>query len=415
MKEGFYGSKYFPPKEKNLHQFKDMVLKEVIEYLEERENKNNLSNRERRSKGTQKSSIFDGFLYLLRNKGIRVSTPEWLQFLQVMNKRTKANQLKELVETNELLNKVRLFAKTTLIKNKADEAMFHEAFNEYFELAAKIYNRELQQKENNKKNEDKEDRDSGVEPDLKEQLGLQVVKKNLAEDSDHKDNEKVHGGKKDQHNDILKREDLSKQGGGDKKDGPSGEGDKGLPGEGKGEKGEAGQGQGDKGKDGAGKGDRGAPSGIGKGSSEKGTENQANNSLEILKSPKNVQQEKTEKGYLVGGGKGKSVFAERVYQNSIYEGERLNKQTIQEREKRVGKIDRRLRYEERPNKASMREVIKNIRRIILDVSEVKSKNVNLKGTVDNFARRDFSFDYEREREKQPEIVLLIDVGGPVDE
>lgn len=322
MKEGFYRSEFIPPEERNLHQFKGKTLKEVIEYLEGEEESPQENTGEKNWEEYQDregQSIFDGFLELLRNKGIRVSTPEWLQFLQVIGKKTKANELKELVETDELLNKVRLFAQTTLVKDKADEASFHEAFDEYFELAAKIYNRELQQKEDENKVEEKESRDSGVEPELKDQLGIKEVKENSSEDEKHQDNEDVHGGKKDQHNDILKKEDLSKQGGGDKKEGPS------------------------------------------------------------------------------------------------YEGERLDKQAIQEREKRVGKIDRRLRYEERPDRTSMRDVIRNIRRIILDVSEVKSSNVDLKRTVGNFARRDFRFDYEREREKQPEIVLLIDVGGPVDE
>jgi len=403
MKEGFYRSEFIPPEERNLHQFKGKTLKEVIEYLEgEDENAEENSGRENwtEDQNREGQSIFDGFLDLLREKGIRVSTPEWLQFLQVIGKKTNASELKKMVETNELLNKVRLFAQTTLVKDKADEASFHEAFDEYFELAAKIYNRELQQKEDENKVEEKENRDSGVELELKDQLGIKEVKENSSEDENHEDNEEVHGGKKDQHNDILKKEDLSKQGGGDKKEGPSGEGDKGLPREGKGEKGEAGQGQ---------------PSGMGKGTSGLETENQGGNNSEIPESPQNIQQEKTEHGYLVGGGKGKSVFAERVQRDSIYEGEKLDKEAIQEREKRVGKIDRRLRYEERPDKASMREVIRNIRRIILDVSEVKSKNVDLRRTVGNFARRDFRFDYEREREKQPEIVLLIDVGGPVDE
>lgn len=428
MKEGFYRSEFIPPEERNLHQFKGKTLKEVIEYLEgeeENQQENTGEKNWEEYQDREDRSIFDGFLELLRNKGVRVSTPEWLQFLQVIGKKTKANELKELVETDELLNKVRLFAQTTLVKDKADEASFHEAFNEYFELAAKIYNRELQQKKDENEVEEKESLDSGVEPELKDQLGIKEVKENSSEDEGHKDNEDVHGGKKDQHNDILKKEDLSKQGGGDKKEGPSGEGDKGLPSEGKGKKGEAGQGQGDKGKEGqgkgdkgeagAGKGDKGQPSGMGQGSSGLKIENQTGDSSEIPEASQNTQQEKTEHGYLVGGGKGKSVFAERVQRDSIYEGEKLDKQAIQEREKRVGKVDRRLRYEERPDKASMREIIRNIRRIILDVSEVKGSNVDLKRTVGNFARRDFRFDYEREREKQPEIVLLIDVGGPVDE
>lgn len=421
MKEGFNKSEFIPQEERNLNKFKGYSLKEVIEYLEGEENI------PEQVEYKKEANIFDGFLDLLRSKGIRVSTPEWLQFLQVIGNKTKADELKELVSTNELLNKVRLFAKTTLIKDKADESSFHKAFNEYFDLAALIYNRELQEEEI-KKDKILENRDSNILPEIKEQLGIKEVNENLnlPEDEKHDDNEEVHGGKKDQHNDILKKEDLSKQGGGNKKDGPSGEGDKGLPSEGKGKEGKDGNGEGDKGKEGqgkgdegeagAGKGDKGKPSGLGKGSSEEERENQQHhNSSEASQTPKNVQQEKTENGYLVGGGKGKSVFTERVKRDSIYEGEKLNKQIIQERERRVGRVDKNKRYEERPDKTSMREVIRNIRKIILDVSEVKNKNVNLQGTVSNFARRDFRFDYQREREKQPEIVLFIDVGGPVDE
>ena len=143
MKEGFYRSEFIPPEERNLHQFKGKTLKDVIEYLEGEEEKIQENSGEEKwteYQNREGQSIFDGFLDLLRSKGIRVSTPEWLQFLQVIGKKTKANDLKELVETNELLNKVRLFAQTTLVKDKADEAAFHEAFDEYFELAAKIYN-----------------------------------------------------------------------------------------------------------------------------------------------------------------------------------------------------------------------------------------------------------------------------------
>ena len=408
MEEGLSRSEFVPREEKNLNHFKGMTLKDAIEYLEGKEENIQLGSGEINDveyHDGENQSVLDGFLDILRDKGIKVSTPEWLQFLQVIGKKTKSSELKELVETNELLNKVRLYAQTTLVKDKTDEAAFHEGFDEYFELAAKIYNKEL------KKQEDEEK----VKPELKKQLGTQEVKENLPEDENHKENEEFHGGEKDQHNDILRKEDLSKQGGGDKKEGTSSEGNKGLSDKGKEGKGEIGQGQGDKGKEGQGKGDMGQPSGTGKGSSGLETEGQAKNSSEIPESPKNIQQEKTDHGYLVGGGKGKSVFADRVHRDSIYEGEKLDKQTIQDREKKVGKIDRRLRYEERPDKATMREVTRNIRRIILDVSEVKSRNVDLKQTVGNFARRDFRFDYQKEREKQPEIVLLIDVGGPVDQ
>jgi len=463
MRDVFYKLEYVPAEEKNLHQFKGASLKEVIEYLEGKEAE------KKPLVGKDELGIFDGFLGLLRAKGVRVSTPEWLQFIQVIDKKANANQLKELVSSNELLNKVRLFAQTTLVKNKADEAAFHEAFNEYFELAAKIYNRELP-KEDEKDPEvfkGSDSFDSEVVPEIKDQLNIKEVAENLdlPEDNEHDDNENVHGGKKDQHNDILKKADLSKQGGGNKQAEQSGEGrvgvpsegqgDKGKDGAGKGEKGKEGEGKGDKGKAGAGegnvgeagagqgekgkegegkgdkgkagagegnvgeagagKGDKGNFSGMGKGSSGKETENQIGNSSKIPKAPQNNQQKMVEKGYLVGGGKGKSIYAERVYQDSIInEGEKINKEIIQAREKSVGRVDRRMRYEVRPDRASMGEVIRNIRRVILDVSEVKTKDVNLSGTVRNFARRDFRFDYQREREKQPEIVLLIDVGGPVD-
>jgi|GEM_PF-2198008 len=49
---------------------------------------------------------------------------------------------------------------------------------------------------------------------------------------------------------------------------------------------------------------------MGKGSSGLQQENQINNnSSEIPKDPKNIQQEKTENRYLVGGGKEKSRFS----------------------------------------------------------------------------------------------------------
>ena len=428
MNERFHKSEFIPPEERNLHQLKGKTLKEVIEYLEGKETDTEPSIQSEPVEQVQEAAIFDGFLSLLREKGVRVSTPEWMQFLTVIGKKTSPKELKELVSTNELLNKVRLFAKTTLVKDKADESAFHEAFDEYFELAAKIYNRELenQEAEEKKKQEaQKNETTEGEQPDIKEQLGVKEVDENLnPPEGEHKDDEQVHGGKKDQHNDILRKADLAKQGGGNKKEGPKGEGDKGEPSEGKGkegeaghgegEKGEAGKGKGDKGEAGAGKGDKGKPSGMGKGGKE-GSETGEQTGLPP-ESPESEQQQLTQRGFLVGGGKGKSIYAERVGEQAIiHEGERVSKEEIAARKERVGKVDRRTRYEVRPDKASMREVIRNIRRIITDVSEIKSGTVDIKRTTGNFARRDFRFDYEKEREKQPEIVLFIDVGGPVDE
>jgi len=408
MSERFHKSEFIPPEKRNLHQLHGKTLKEVIEYLEGTETDEELSIRGEPVEQIEQTAIFDGFLSLLREKGVRVSTPEWMQFLTVIGKRMSPKELKELVSTNELLNKVRLFAKTTLVKDKADESAFHEAFDQYFELAAKVYNRELENQEAEEKNKQKAQKGEtteGEQPDIKEQLGIKEVDENLSPpDSEHKDDEQVHGGKKDQHNDILRKADLAKQGGGNKKEGPKGEGGKGQPSEGKGDKGEAG----------AGKGDKGKPSGMGKGGKE-GAENGEQTGLPP-ESPESEQQQLTQEGFLVGGGKGKSIYAERVGEQAIvHEGERVSKEEIATRKERVRKVDRRTRYEVRPDKASMREVIRNIRRIITDVSEIKSGTVDIKRTTGNFARRDFRFDYEKEREKQLEIVLFIDVGGPVDE
>src|SRR3989344_1811542 len=282
MSEKFFKCEFISPEERNLHQLKGKNLKEVIEYLEGREEGESQSEAGKKEweeyPNREDQSIFDGFLGLLREKGVRVSTPEWLQFLQVIGQKTSAEDLKEMVGTDQLLNKIRLFAQTTLVKDKADESAFHEAFDEYFELAAKVYSRELQEEE--KEDDSQDSRDSGTEPEMKEHLGIDEVDENLdlSESKEHDDDEQKHGGKEDQHNDILKKEDLAKKGGGDKKDGETGEGDEGKPSEGKGkegeaghgegEKGEAGKGKGDKGEAGAGKGDKGEPSGMGQGGKE---------------------------------------------------------------------------------------------------------------------------------------------------
>lgn len=396
MSEKFHKSEWVPPEHRYLNRFKGMNLKEVIESLETSEGKGEITKKENKSEAQPEKepvSVFDGFLELLRDKGIRVSVPEWLQFLNVLEQEATADELKELVSNNELLDKIRLFAKTTLIKDKADEAAFHEAFDDYFELAAKIYSRDIREEvedvpEQTEDEEPEEERDSGVEPDKKEQLGIDEVDENLeqTEDEEHTDDEQVHGGKKDQHDDILKKEDLSKEGGGSKKDSQGGEGDKGTPSEGKGSTG------------------------------EKLEEEKELDGSKPSEAPSSEQSQLAEEGFLVGGGKGKSITAQKVPGGDVvHEGKKLNKEDIKKRKKKVRSADRHERYEVRPDRASMRQVIRNIRKIVLDVSEVKSRNVDLKRTVKNFARRDFRFDYEREREKQPEIVLFIDVGGPVDE
>lgn len=308
-----------------------------------------------------KHSILDGFLNLLREKGVRVSTPEWLQFLQVIEKKTSTEDLQEMLHNEQLLNKIRFFAQTTLIKNKADESAFHEAFNEYFELVASMYKLKLDNSPTitNAKQEPQEQETTQTEqPIIKEQLGILEVDANLhlpESENEHNDNEQVHGGKQDQHNDILRKADLSKQGGGNIKNTPN-------------------------------------------------------------EHEQTIQKPINQEGFLIGGKKGNSIYTKRAQNFSIInKGEDLTKIDIKEREKKLKQNDRRQRYEVRPDKANIREVVKNLRRIITDISDVKSNTINLKQTIANFARRDFRFDYEQEKNKQPSIVLLIDVGGPVDE
>lgn len=454
----------------DLRQFRGRSFKDVIEFFEDDELQEELCEQESELKEPERTSVFDGFLALLREKGVRVSTPEWLQFLKVIQAKSTPDELKKLVNTNELLARTRLFAQTTLVKDKADEAAFHEAFDEYFLLAAKIYHAELEKSKvteekggglpNNETEqsnelvaeekdevqslgldkissepvieaipeEEKEQRE-GEEPEIKEKLGIDEVEKNDKDSKeDHSDDEEQHGGKKDQHNDILKKEDIKKEGGGNKKDKPGGQGDKGddgggkgdkdkKAGEGKGDIGEKGEGKGDQGDAGAGKGDKGEESNLGGDGVRKPMKK-----IEDKKTPTHLahfkQDEFDEEGFLIGGGEGSSLFASRVIldgeQSGIGDGVSAGLSSHELRQEHVQQFDRRQRYEIRPEKAHIKEIVRKLRRIILDTSETKSRSVDIKSTVNKFARREYRFNYEREVEKQQETVLFIDVGGPID-
>ncbi|TAL50300.1 hypothetical protein EPN81_03145 [Patescibacteria group bacterium] len=428
------------PEEKNLRGWRGVSVKEILRFFEG-EDTEEVEGAPDQNKETVKS-LFDGFLTDLRARGIRVSTPEWMHFLTVVKERMKDEQLRNATSAQEIFERLRVYARVTLVKNKQDESTFNEAFDQYFLNTAKVVENAVLEEEK-KEDATLEEQTESSEPDMKEQLGITEVDENLdlPEDGEHDDNEEVHGGKKDQHNDILRKEDMSKKGGGDKKDSEDGgegdkgkeskgkgnkgdegqgegekgeagkgKGDKGEEGSGAGDKGEAGKGQGDKGDAGAGKGDKGKPSGMGKGGkpgeagAETGGENDRPGSQEM--------EEFQETGILKGGGKGSSREAVRV---AVASAEGLTRQHAQERAERVLEHDRKSKYERRPERADIRQIIRNLRRIILDTSQVRSGKVDLRGTVERFARRDFRIDYKREREKQPEIVLFIDVGGPVDE
>lgn len=394
-------------------------------------------------------SVFDGFLLLLREKGVRVSTPEWLQFLRVCEHKFGSVELEAIVANNTLLTEVRLFGEITLVKDKADEASFHRAFDEYFVAPVTTGEEEVD-----------------TDPEIKEQLDTQeVVEEVDASEENQSEEEEVHGGEEDQHNDILQKKDDSKQGGGGQEDDEaSGKEDKGDissdgeseedsniseksgegvgegdtdPGKGseedtdsgKGNKGDssasggdkenAGIGKGDKGEAGAGEGAEGDPSGEGKEAPGEGREvnNITDDTSNDPEAASNVQQNMSEEGVLVGGGKGKSALAERTSTGGdiLHSGKKMTHRDVERRESQAQRHDRKLRYEVRPGRESIRQVIRKLRRIITDVSEVKGRKVDIAGTVKKFAKKKLRFSYLREREKQPEIVLLIDVGGPVDE
>lgn len=369
MKENFFHyNKYIQPEYKKLHELKGMNLAQVIEYFEgegallldhNKKFNSKLNNLTGNLKETE-ISIFDGFLYKLRNYGVRVSVPEWLHFLKVVENISSLAKLKELSKSKELLYKIRLYAMTTLVKDKTQEYLFHKAFDEYFGNLAQVIDFSLQKNENiknlleeiNTSQEDlsedinkKENKDENIDsekPEIKEELGIKEVDENLQIEGndEHDDNERVHGGKNDQHNDVLKKQDENKIGGGDKKDNP----------------------------------------------------------------------EYSENGLLIGGSKGNSSNVQLMNQGHDKYNFMMN-----DRQLNTEKFKPERKYEKRPDKRDIKEVIRNIRKIITDVSEVKSRNINIRSTVGNFARNSFRFEFNREREKQPEIVLFIDVGGPVDE
>ena len=76
MSERFHKSEFIPPEERNLHQLHSKTLKEVMEHLEGKETDEELSIRGEPVEQIEQAAIFDGFLSLLREKGVRVSTPE---------------------------------------------------------------------------------------------------------------------------------------------------------------------------------------------------------------------------------------------------------------------------------------------------------------------------------------------------
>jgi len=433
------------PKERNLRMWRGNALDKTLYYFlgEEIPKEPEYSHTIEK----EKISVFQGFLQELREGGIRVSTPEWMHFLAVIKGRFNFSELSRLAKNQQLFETLRIYAKVTLIKDRSDEAMFNEIFNRYFLSIAKVVEEKIieidivdleeqrieqeleelfqeAEKLSQESVEQNEEIDSET-PEMKEQLGIDEVDENLETPEDgarESEEEKVHGGQKDQHNDILKKADENKVGGGNKKENQDGgEGNKGQPSEGQGkegstgtgqgDKGQAGKGEGDLGDAGKGKGDKGELSGMGKKSGDEHIEG-APDSQNQNKIGQDEAKKLTEQGNLIGGGKGKSLRAARI---AIMGIEPLSRERSKKQYDEMRRHDSRSRYDKRPEKKDITRIIRSLRKIIQDVSQVKTGKVDVKNTVRRFARRDLRIEYRREREKQPEIVLFIDVGGPVDE
>jgi uncharacterized protein with von Willebrand factor type A (vWA) domain len=306
-------------------------------------------------------NALSGFLSFARNKGIRISTSEWLNFLGVVE---EVGQDKEIIR-DDFYGTLKALGSVTLVKDKADIAIYSEAFDEFFwEMKVACEEESQQQAEVQKKlakqaldtDALQEQVDGSQAPKVKEQLGIEEVKPNDL-DGEHGDDETSHGGKRDQHNDILRKVNEKKIGGGS-----------------------------------------GEHNAVGDGSG--------------------IQQKGTDVGIAqYAGGKGNSKVAlpgvpPGNLSSIIYHSKVKNPNVVSGK---VRSKDRRERYNIRPDRTDIHEVVKNLRQIITDTSQVTSNQLDVLSTVDHFAKKEFTFDYENEREVRPETVLFIDVGGPVDE
>ena len=338
--------------------------------------------------------LFDEFLESLRSKWIPVSPPEWLHFMKIVEIKAQNEEILTLWNFFDLL---RIYAQTTLIKDKWYATLFHEAFDEYFMRIKKLFELELNglSEERNKQkweilhwtkanlqkaiqNIDKQQAwweelktntkeseltsddvrdDNKVEEvkkfkkkletnpnEIKEKLWIKEVKenKNMADD-DHNDDEEAHWGK-DQHNDILQNIDESKL----------------------------------------------------------WWWNQKQNNEKLL--------QKNEKfiwwwnlKYTKSIEKTESTFV------GFPNEEKINTIKIQ-----AEKYDNRKKYEKRPDKLTMKAVVRALRKIIISTSEIKSSKLDVRQSVKNISKKNYGFEYSHEKTKSQELVLFIDVWWPVD-
>lgn len=287
-------------------------------------------------------SLFSDFLFALRKEGeIKISIPEWINFLTLVKKYLSREKLSAEARRSQIFTTLKMLAKISLIKDKTNEAVFDEIFNKHFSGIIEKIKKELDSKEKNKGDKDE-----------KESLGTQEVIDEPAQSG--AEEETIHGGKEDQHNDILRQEDKTKEGGGE-------------------------------------------------------SQENKNKKKEVHSSAKNALTDgKTEKTKKERKKKGQGPIITRAETPLDY-GQ--TDERIEERKKRYDKRDR---YEKRPSRENLRETIAKLRYIISTISQTKTKKLDIKRTVKKFARHDYHPEYKRELEEQPKIVLFIDVGGPVD-
>lgn len=129
----------------------------------------------------------NGFFSELREAELRVSPPEWLSFVAIVKSLDKSQ-----LQDSNFFYTLKQIAQVTLIKDNSDIALFSEVFDRFFIAPT----------------------DQSV-TEQKEQLDINEVQPNQLDDLDHDDNDVVHGGQIDQHNDILNQQDATKIGGGD--------------------------------------------------------------------------------------------------------------------------------------------------------------------------------------------------------
>lgn len=313
------------------------------------------------------------FWFELQDADLGVSTPEWLSFLNI----TK-NLTREQLQDENFFYVLKQIAQVTLIKDSAKIAIFSEIFDNFFISPTEAVD---------------------CKPELKDQLDITELIPNQLDDTDHDDNETSHGGQIDQHNDILNQQDQSKIGGGQSSPQKTSDNTQSAQTTESDSEHSGGSGLNNEEK---------AQSGESTSSGSDTSESDQEQSHSGSKNPSYDEKEATDYGNK-SSGKGNAKFnvGDRLV---IHSQAPLRKDLSTE----IKQFDYRNRYERRPDQHDIGLIISKLRKKIETFSNFQQKEINIKRTVNNFAQKHFQIDYKAERDQQPEIILLIDVGGPVD-